>query len=98
MPSSISSSNQPAGCLGIDRFTIALFCIVFGILALTEAVSILGFDRISRVQRRELAQRQILLAVRDSEVNDDPHVAVLGNSLMLEGLDVSLLRAKIEPT
>jgi hypothetical protein len=81
----------------MDRFTIALLCTVFAVLALAEAVSVLGFDRTSKVQQRELSQRRKLLAVRDSEASNDPHIALLGNSLMLEGVDVSLLSAKIEP-
>jgi hypothetical protein len=82
----------------MDRFTIALLCTVFALLALIEAVSVLGFDRTSQVQRRELSERRTLLGVRDPDVSDDPHVAVLGNSLMLEGVDVPQLRAKIGPT
>ena len=97
MLSSISSSDHSLGHARIDRFTIALLCTVFALLALTEAVSVVGFDRTSKVQRRELSERRTLLGVRDSEASNDPHIAVLGNSLMLEGVDVSLLRAKTEP-
>ena len=97
MPSSISSSDHSLEHARIDRFTIALLCTAFALLALTEAVSVLSFDRTSKVQRRELSERRTLLGVRDPEASEDPHVAVLGNSLMLEGVDVSLLRAKIEP-
>jgi len=97
MPSSISSSNQPVSNARIDRFTIALLSTAFALLVLTEAVSLVGFDRTSKVQRQELSQRRTLLGVRDSKFGDDPHMAVLGNSLMLEGVDVSLLRSKIEP-
>jgi len=98
MPSSISSSDRSLGQVRMDRFTIALLCTVFALLALIEAVSVLGFDRTSQVQRRELSERRTLLGVRDPDVSDDPHVAVLGNSLMLEGVDVPQLRAKIGPT
>lgn len=98
MPSSISSSNHSLKHARIDRFTIALLCTAFALLALTEAVSVVSFDRTSKVQRRELSQRRTLLAVHDPEAGDDPHIAVLGNSLMLEGVSVPLLSAKIEPT
>jgi hypothetical protein len=97
MPSSISSSDHSLGRARVDHFTIALLSAVFVLLALTEAVSAVGFDRISKVQRRELSQRRTLLGVSDSEASGDPHIAVLGNSLMLEGVDVSLLRSEIEP-
>ncbi len=97
MPSSISSSDRSLGRARIDRSTIALLCTVFALLALIEALSVVGFDRTSMVQRREVSERRALLDVRDSEASDDPHIAVLGNSLMLEGVDVSLLRAKTKP-
>jgi hypothetical protein len=98
MPSSIFNSEHSLGHARIDRFTIALLCTAFALLALTEAVSVLAFDRTSNVERRELSERRTLLGVRDPETSDDPHIAVLGNSLMLEGVDVPFLRAKIEPT
>jgi len=109
MPSSISSSDhalgraridrsdRSVGHAQIDRFTIALLCTSLALLVLVEAVSVVGFDRTSRVQRIELSERRTLLGVRDPEASNDPHIAVLGNSLMLEGVDVSLLRAKIVP-
>jgi len=97
MPSSISSSSLSVGTARIDRFTVALLSTVFALLALIEVGSRVGFDRTSKVQREELSQRRTLLGIRDSEASDDPHMAVVGNSLMLEGVDVSLLRAKIEP-
>jgi hypothetical protein len=98
MPSSISSSDRSLGHARLDRFTVALLCTIVALLALTEAASVVSFDRTSKVQRRELSERRTLLAVRDLEASEDPHIAVLGNSLMLEGVDVSLLRAKIGPT
>jgi len=98
MPSSISSSDNSLGHARIDRFTIALLTTAVVLLALTETVSVVGFDRTSRVQREELSQRRALLSVRDADVDDDPHIALLGNSLMLEGLDVPLLRTKIGRT
>jgi hypothetical protein len=97
MPSSISSSDHSIGRARLDRFTIALLSTAFALLAFIEVVSQVGFDRTSKVQRQESSQRRELLGVRDSEASDDPHMAVLGNSLMLEGVDVSLLRTKIEP-
>src|SRR3974390_2243943 len=96
MPSFISSSNHP-GNARLDRFTMALLCTVFTLLALIEVVSVVGFDRTSKVERRELSQREMLLTVRDVERGEDPPLAVLGNSLMLEGVDVSLLTTEIAP-
>jgi hypothetical protein len=96
--SCISDSDPVLEHARIDRFTVALLCTVLALLALIEAASVVGFDRTSKVQRREVLERQTLLGIRDSEASNDPHIAVIGNSLMLEGVDVSLLRTKIEPT
>jgi len=98
MPSSISNSDHSVGRARIDRFTSALLCTALILLASIETLSVVGFDRTSKVQRRELSERRALVGIRDSQASDDPHVAVLGNSLMLEGVDVSLLRTKIAPT
>jgi len=96
MHSSISSSDITRSHVRLDRFTIALLSTAAILLGLTEAVSVLRFDRTSKVQRRELAQRQALLSVRDSASSDDPHVAVLGNSLMLDGVDMPLLQSHMD--
>ena len=96
MPSSTSSSKA-SRIIRLDRFTILLLSTVALVLGLTEAITAWGFDRTSKVQRREVAQRRELLRVHDLGNGDDPHVAVLGNSLMLEGVDMSLLASKINP-
>jgi hypothetical protein len=96
MRSSISSSDTSRSHVRLDRFTIALLSTAVVLLALTEAVSVLRFDRTSKVQRRELLQRQELLSVRDSASSNDPHVAVLGNSLMLDGVDMPLLQSHLD--
>lgn len=97
MPSSISSSEDVTIRTRIDRFTIVLLSTMIALLALTETATVVAFDSTSRVQRREVSQRRTLLSVRDSGAGAEPHLAVLGNSLMLEGVDVSLLRAQMAP-
>ena len=95
----LSTSNFESSRVSLrpDGFTIAMLCTVVAILAMAEGVTVLGFDRTSKVQRREVAQRQALLTVRDSEATSSPHVAVLGNSLLVEGVDVPLLTAQLGP-
>ncbi len=78
----------------MNRFTIALLGTAIAFLLAVEAVSIWGFDRTSKVQRREVAQRQTLLAVEDTNSSAPPHIAVLGNSLMLDGVNVQILTAQ----
>jgi hypothetical protein len=75
----------------LDRFTILLLITTLAMLVLVEAISFAWFDRTSRVQSRELAQRRELLSVRDASSGRNPHLAVTGNSLLLEGVDVPAL-------
>ena len=97
MPSSISNSEATGQKLALDRFTVTLLAVVLLSLVLPEAVTRLGFDRISKVQLRETGQRQVLLTIRDSTGIDDPSVAVLGNSLMLDGTDVQRMKDEMQP-
>jgi hypothetical protein len=101
MHSSISSSEISSvsdvqrSKVRLDRFTLALLGTALAIVGLAEIVTVARFDRTSKVQRREMAQRQALLNVKDAADTGDSHIAVLGNSLMLEGLDIPLLEERI---
>ena len=96
MPSSISNSESAGQAIRLDRFTITLLALVVVSLLTVELLTRVAFDRTSKVQVREVAQRKSLMTVKDSGVGD-PRVAVLGNSLMLSGVDVPLLTQKLEP-
>jgi hypothetical protein len=61
-----------------------------------EGLTVWKFDRISKVQRRELSQRRALLTVKDTASSDLPHIAILGNSLLLDGVEVSLLADRLK--
>jgi len=80
----------------MTRFTIALLGTVLGLLFAVEAINILEFDRTSKVQQEQVAQRQTLLAVKDTESSGPPHIALLGNSLLLEGLNIQSLSEQTE--
>jgi hypothetical protein len=97
MPSSTSDSNSSLYRLKPDRFTVVLLGTIVVILASLEFMSRERFDSVSKVQRREVSERKALLAVRDTGAIQDPHVAVVGNSLMLEGTDLPLLKARLNP-
>jgi hypothetical protein len=96
MPSSTSVSNHRKHYLRLDRFTVLLLGCTLAILALLEGISRERFDSTSKAERREMSERKALLAVQD-RVTLQPHIAVLGNSLMLEGVEVPLLRSKLNP-
>jgi hypothetical protein len=95
MPLSISDSDRPYSNLRPDRFTIVLLGTIFVAMVLLEVVCREKFDNSSKVQRSELAERRELLTVRDAEASTDPHIALLGNSLMLHGIDIPLLRSNL---
>jgi hypothetical protein len=97
MPLSTSSSDTVQKHAGLDRFTVVILITVFLTMVFCEALTRVGFDRVSKVQRKEIAQRRALLTVKDSDASQDVHIAVVGNSLMLEGVDVPLLDGKLEP-
>jgi hypothetical protein len=97
MLSFTSDSDVSNRRLRPDRFTISLLSVILVIVASIEIVSRERFDATSKVQRREVSERKALLAVRDSGANNDPHIALVGNSLMLEGIDLPLLKARLNP-
>ncbi len=80
----------------MNRFTILLLCTVVLVLLGTEGLCRWGFDRTSRVHRVEITQRETLLSVKDNAASGMPHIAVLGNSLLLDGVDVPLLTEKLQ--
>ena len=97
MPSFTSGSDSSDCHDRPDRFTIILLGTVIVILALMEGVSRERFDSTSKVQIRETSERKALLAIRDSGEIQDPHIALVGNSLMLEGVNIPLLKARLNP-
>src|SRR5277367_3754532 len=80
----------------MNRFTILLLATALVLLSATEGFSRWGFDRISKVQRRQSSQRSTLLGIRDAPSSAVPHIALLGNSLLLDGVNVPLLGEKLQ--
>jgi hypothetical protein len=80
----------------MNRFTILLLGTGMALLLTTEGLCRWGFDRVSRVHRREISQRETLLSIKDSSSSGIPHIAVLGNSLLLDGVDIPLLTEKLQ--
>jgi hypothetical protein len=80
----------------MNRFTIALLGTALALLFAVETLTICRFDRTSKVQRREAAQRRALLAVKDTNSTSPSHIAVLGNSLLLEAVNIQILTKQTE--
>jgi hypothetical protein len=66
--------------------SLAIFCIAL------EALTRFGFSHISRIEARISRDHRAALAIRKS---DQPTVLLLGNSLILEGIDVDRLHASL---
>jgi len=97
MRSFIFSSDNGDASARLDLFTIGLLLTSLAAVVVTEGISIIAVDRTSKVLRAETAQRRALVSVRDGAVSETSHIAVLGNSLLLNGINVPLLAEKIEP-
>jgi hypothetical protein len=80
----------------MNRFTIALLGTAVTMLIAMETLTLSSFDRSSKVQRHEVAQRRALVEVRDTGSSGRPHIAVLGNSLLLDGVNVEMLAKETE--
>jgi len=91
------SAEATKKTVGLCPFTILILGTIAGMLVLAELVTDIGFDTVSKVQTRELAMRRELEKVHDGVTTVTPHVAVLGNSLMLSGVDESLLAKTLTP-
>jgi hypothetical protein len=67
---------------------LAVFC------AALEGITRFGFSHISRIEARIASEHKAALAIRRSS---RPTVLLVGNSLMLEGIDYSRLREELAP-
>ena len=91
MPLSTSSSEQTQARRGFALLVslLVLICIAM------EIAGSFGYVRASRIQRRIDASYKQALALRPVAVDGRPTLLVLGNSLLLKGLDLSRLRGDV---
>jgi lysophospholipase L1-like esterase len=97
MHSSTSNSDHGVPQGKLDTSTVVLLGTILTLLGGIEGIARVGFDHTSRVQQRQLSQREALLTVADSAKDESAHIAVVGNSLLVEGLDVPLFKDRIGP-
>jgi hypothetical protein len=91
MPSSTSNSEQADArrALAILLCVLALICIAM------EFTGSFAFARVSRIQRRIEAEYKEALRVGPISADGKPTMLVVGNSLLLEGLDLPRLQSEI---
>ena len=99
MHSSTSSLDIPARRLlsRVTRETWALLACVFLLYGAAEGVARVGLQRVSRIHRRILEEAATARQLRRSTGGQGETVLFAGNSLLLEGLHMDLLKAGLQP-
>ena len=91
MSFSTSSSDRrtATAALFVLLAALAVYC------ALLEAVTRIGFDRVSRIQRRVVEDYRAATALPVAVTGGRPRMLVVGNSLLLKGVDPALLKQEL---
>lgn len=92
MPSSISNSRKATTR---DVVLLLVVCALFS--AFLELGSAFGFGRLSQMEHRRQTEYQNALATRSSKGRHGTSVLVVGNSLLLEGVDFPALQQDVGP-
>jgi hypothetical protein len=104
MPSSISSS-EPADRsvltaelnLRYRRATIAAVALLLTVIFGAEMLSRYAFPRISQIERRIADDKREVMSTATTNPGSPPTVLLVGNSLLLRGLDYPRLRMEMAP-
>jgi hypothetical protein len=88
---SVSSQGNAARALKVLLAALLLYCCVL------EVVAQAGFPRLSRIQRRIASGRRDALALQATTDEGAKTVLVLGNSLLVHGVDAQMLRREMAP-
>ncbi len=93
MPSSTSSSEARAATRAIAILLAAIFVYCAGL----ELVTRRGFSRVSRIQRRIYEDLSAARSIAPPVLNDPPSLLVVGNSLLLDGVNRASLKKDLAP-
>ena len=93
MPSSTSNSKPRAA----TRAIAILLAVIFVYCAGLELVTRRGFSRVSRIQRRVYQDLTAAKSIAPPVLNDPPAMLVVGNSLLLDGVDRVSLKMELAP-
>lgn len=91
-----SRANAPAG-LRCRRACAALFLSLIGLLLVVELLAAYAFPRISRIEGRIRDDEREVMALRQRAPNSPPTILMVGNSLLLRGLDYPRIQADLAP-
>jgi hypothetical protein len=102
MPSSTSNSDRTALAntkeaatkQSVQRATLALILTMAGILLSAELSARFLFPRISHIQQRIVQDQRQVLAFRTPPRDAEPFILLVGNSLLLRGLDYPAIQAE----
>src|SRR5215471_19881535 len=112
MHSSISNSEAPAMSPGPDffpprgtaeqirrvRITIAFLLAGLALILIAAELSARYiYPRVSRIEKRIVDDEHEVIALANQHPNSDPAVLVLGNSLLLHGMDYAQMRQAMGP-
>ena len=93
MPSSTSNSDFRAATRAIAVLLTGLLLYCAGL----ELVTRLGFSRVSRTQRRVTEDLSVAKSLTPHSSNGQPTILVVGNSLLLDGVDRGSLKKELAP-
>lgn len=96
MPLSTSSSEEQGLRPSYRRPIAATLAMLLCLFSAVEAVSQFGFKRISHIESRTESDHAAALAARPGGPAR-PTILLLGNSLLLEGMDYDAIRRDLEP-
>jgi hypothetical protein len=93
VPSSTSNSDLRAATRAIAVLLTGLLLYCAGL----ELVTRLGFSRVSRIQRRIAQDLSAAKSLAPGASNQQPTILVVGNSLLLDGVDRASLKKDLAP-
>lgn len=78
--------------IGSPFWTSVLLVVIFSFLIAVEFVSTYGFNRVSRIQRRTHEEYLATLGMRHTRQRGRTQVLLVGNSLLIMDVDLSILK------
>lgn len=91
----LANPDEAAPKRSVQRAILALILIMAGILVSAELSARFLFPHISHIQQRIVEDQRQVLAFRTPSGDAQPMILLVGNSLLLRGLDYAAIKAEI---